>query len=77
MTLIPTFAGIFLGKYVFKFSAPIALGATAGALTTTAAIGAITEKAESNAPVLGYTVPYAVGNILLTVWGSLVIIFFS
>lgn len=77
VTLIPTFAGIFLGKYVFKFSAPIALGATAGALTTTAAIGAITEKAESNAPVLGYTVPYAVGNILLTVWGSLVIIFFS
>ncbi len=77
VTVIPTFAGILLGKYVFKFKAPVTLGATAGALTTTAAIGAICEKARSNAPVLGYTVPYAVGNILLTVWGSIVIIFFS
>ena len=77
VTMIPTLAGILLGKYVFKFKAPITLGATAGALTTTAAIGAICEKAKSNAPVLGYTVPYAVGNILLTVWGSIVIIFFS
>jgi putative transport protein len=77
VTIIPTLAGILLGKYVFKFKAPITLGATAGALTTTAAIGAICEKAKSNAPVLGYTVPYAVGNILLTVWGSIVIIFFS
>ena len=77
MTIIPTFAGILLGKYVFKFNAPITLGATAGALTTTAAIGAICEKAKSNAPVLGYTVPYAVGNILLTVWGSVIILFFS
>ncbi|WP_019243345.1 MULTISPECIES: aspartate-alanine antiporter [Bacillus] len=77
VTMIPTFAGILLGKYVFKWKAPIILGACAGALTTTAAIGAITEKAKSNAPVLGYTVTYAVGNILLTVWGSIIILFFS
>ncbi len=24
-------------------------------------------------PVLGYTVPYAVGNILLTAWGPVVV----
>ncbi|MFS0784029.1 aspartate-alanine antiporter [Bacillus sp. 1P06AnD] len=77
VTTIPTIAGILLGKYVFKWKAPIILGACAGALTTTAAIGAITEKAKSNAPVLGYTVTYAVGNILLTVWGSIIILFFS
>lgn len=46
-------------------------------MTTTAALGAICEKAKSNTPVLGYTVPYAVGNILLTIWGSIVVIFFS
>lgn len=77
VTLIPTFSGILLGKYVFKFSAPVTLGATAGALTVTAALGAVCEKAKSNAPVLGYTIPYAVGNILLTIWGSLIILFFS
>lgn len=45
-------------------------------MTTTAAIGAICEKAKSNTPVLGYTVTYAVGNILLTVWGSVLVMFF-
>ena len=49
----------------------------AGALTTTAAVGGLCEKAKSNAPVLGYTIPYTVGNILLTVWGSLIVMFFS
>lgn len=77
VTAISTLSGILLGKYVFKFSAPVTLGATAGALTTTAAVGGLCEKAKSNAPVLGYTIPYAVGNILLTVWGSLIVMFFS
>lgn len=38
--------GILIGKYIFKWKAPIILGACAGALTTTAAIGAICEKAK-------------------------------
>lgn len=76
VTTIPVIVGIFLGKYVFKFKPPIILGAVAGAMTTTAAIGAICEKAKSNTPVLGYTVTYAVGNILLTVWGSVLVMFF-
>ena len=53
------------------------LGACAGAMTVTAALGAVCEKAESNTPVIGYTIPYAVSNILLTVWGTVIIIFFS
>lgn len=77
VTIIPTISGVLLGKYVFKFSAPVTLGATAGALTVTAALGAVCEKANSNAPVVGYTIPYAVGNILLTIWGSIIILFFS
>lgn len=77
VTSLSTLSGILLGKYVFKFSPPVILGATAGALTTTAALGGLCEKAKSNAPVLGYTIPYAVGNILLTIWGSLIIMFFS
>lgn len=77
VTLIPLIVGIFLGKYVFKWNAAFTLGACAGAMTTTASIGAICEKGKSNAPVLAYTIPYAVGNILLTIWGSLVVIFFS
>jgi putative transport protein len=49
------------------------MGVVAGGQTTTAAIGAINEGAESQVPTLGYTVPYAVGNVLLTIWGAVVV----
>jgi uncharacterized transporter YbjL len=52
----------------------IALGACAGAGTITAALRAIQDEAGSNLSVLGYTVPYAVGNILLTAWGPVTVL---
>ena len=45
----------------------------AGARTTTAAIGQITETAKSQVPALGYTVPYAIGNTLLIIWGIVIV----
>lgn len=54
VTLIPTFTGILLLKYVFKYKSPITLGTTVGAL------GSICKKAKSNASILGYTVPHAI-----------------
>jgi len=33
--------------------------------------------AKSDVPALGYTVPYAVGNILLTIWGMVIIMLLS
>lgn len=77
VTLIPLLVGLLLGRYVFKWNGALTLGACAGAMTTTASIGAICEKAKSNSPVMGYTITYAVGNILLTIWGSIVVLFFS
>ena len=50
------------------------LGVIAGANTTTAGIAAVTEAARSQIPVIGYTAPYAIGNILLTLWGSVIIV---
>ncbi len=73
VTLIPLLVGLLIGKYFFKFHPAITLGACAGAQTTTAAIGAITEVAKSQVPVLGYTVTYAIGNILLTIWGAIIV----
>ena len=48
----------------------ILLGACSGAGTLTAALRAIQKEAQSDLPALGYTVPYAIGNIVLTAWGS-------
>jgi len=73
VTLIPLLVGLLIGKYFFKFHPAITLGACAGAQTTTAAIGAITDVAKSQVPVLGYTVTYAIGNILLTIWGAIIV----
>ena len=73
VTLVPMIITMYLAKYWFKIKTPIALGITAGANTTTASIGAITEAAESQVPVLGYTIPYALGNTLLTIWGAIIV----
>jgi putative transport protein len=52
----------------------ILFGACAGAGTSTAALRAIQDEARSKVPVLGYTVPYALGNILLTAWGPVIVL---
>jgi putative transport protein len=74
VTTVPLVIGLLVGKYIFKMKAPIVLGACAGARTTTAALGAIEAEAKSNVPALGYTVTYAVGNVLLTTWGVVVVL---
>jgi putative transport protein len=72
-TTIPLILAIYTGRYLFKFDPAILFGACAGARTTTAALGMITDAAKSQVPALGYTVTYAIGNTLLTIWGMVVV----
>ena len=71
--LLPHTIGILFGRYVLKMSPLIVLGACAGAGTITAALRAIQDESRSSVPALGYTVPYAIGNILLTAWGPVLV----
>jgi len=71
--LTPYIVGILFGGYVLKMNPVILLGACSGAGTMTAALRAIQDQADSTLPALGYTVPYAVGNILLTAWGPVIV----
>ncbi|GGU95284.1 putative transporter [Streptomyces litmocidini] len=73
-TLLPLIVGFLYGHYVQKIRFPILMGVLAGGQTTTAAIGAINEQSKSQVPTLGYTIPYAVGNVLLTIWGAVIVI---
>lgn len=73
VTLVPLVASTYLARYVFKFDPVQTLGMLTGAQTTTAAIGAVRESARSSVPLLGFTVPYAVGNILLSIAGAIVV----
>jgi putative transport protein len=74
VTSVPLVVGVLMGKYLFKFHPGITLGAAAGARTTTAALGMIEDVAQSKVPALGYTVTYAVGNTLLTIWGLVIVL---
>lgn len=72
-TTIPLILAMYTGRYLFKFDPAILFGACAGARTTTAALGMITDAAKSQVPALGYTVTYAIGNTLLTIWGMVLV----
>ncbi|WP_328948649.1 aspartate-alanine antiporter [Streptomyces sp. NBC_01220] len=73
-TVVPLLVGFLVGHYIQKIRFPILMGVLAGGQTTTAAIGAVNETSKSQIPTLGYTIPYAVGNVLLTVWGAVIVI---
>jgi putative transport protein len=76
-TTLPLVFGMFIAKYIFRFHDALTLGIVSGARTTTASLGLVCDLANSQVPALGYTVTYAVGNTLLTIWGMVLIILLS
>jgi len=76
-TTAPLIIGMFIAKYVFRFHDALTLGIVSGARTTTASLGLVCDLGKSQVPALGYTVTYAVGNTLLTIWGMIVIMLMS
>jgi putative transport protein len=77
VAVLPQLIGLLFGRYVLKMNPVILLGAQSGAGTTTSALKAIQDAAGSKLPVLGYTIPYALGNILLTAWGPVIVALMS
>lgn len=73
VAVVPHIIGWFAGRYLLKMNPVILLGSQCGAGTTTTALKAVQEAAGSKLPVLGYTIPYALGNILLTAWGPVIV----
>ncbi|RYD38169.1 MAG: aspartate-alanine antiporter [Verrucomicrobiaceae bacterium] len=76
-TSVPLILGMFTAKYVFRFHDALNLGIISGSRTTTASLGLVCDQAKSQIPALGYTVTYAVGNTLLTIWGMILILLLS
>jgi putative transport protein len=73
-TTVPLILGMFIAKYLFKFHDALTLGIVSGARTTTASLGLVCDIGKSQVPALGYTVTYAVGNTLLTIWGMVLVL---
>ena len=74
VSIVPHMVSLLFGYHILRMNPVILLGACAGAGTITAALRAIQDESQSKLPVLGYTVPYAIGNILLTAWGPVIVV---
>jgi putative transport protein len=74
VSIVPHLTSLLFGYHVLKMNPVILFGACAGAGTITAALRAIQDESQSKLSVLGYTVPYAIGNILLTAWGPVIVV---
>jgi len=73
VALIPHVIGLYFGRYILKINPLILLGAQTGAGTSTIGLKAVQDASGSKFPVLGYTIPYALANILLTAFGPILV----
>jgi putative transport protein len=71
---IPFVLTILVGRYVVKMHSGLLLGVCAGAGTSAPGLAAVQEAAKSKIPTLGYGVTYAIGNVLLALWGSVMVV---
>lgn len=76
-TVLPLIVAVLIGYHVFKFHPAILFGVCAGVRTTTAALGMVQEAARSKVPALGYGMPYAIGNTVLTIFGMVIVLLMS
>jgi len=74
VTLLPQIIGLSFGHFVLRMNPILLLGALTGSQTVTAAMAAVQERSGSPVAVLGYTPAYPVSNILLTTWGTIVVV---
>jgi putative transport protein len=69
----PHTVALLFGRYVLRMHPGVLLGVCAGGGTAAPALAAVQEVAQSKIPTLGYGVSYAVGNVLLALWGSVMV----
>lgn len=69
VALLPPLVALYFGRYVLRLHPMILLGAQ----TEAASMNKIIEQSGSNTPVIGFTVCYAISNVLLAVCGPVII----
>ena len=74
VTLLPQIIGLLVGHFALRMNPILLLGALTGSQTVTAGMAAVQERSGSPVAVLGYTPAYPVANILLTTWGTIIVI---
>ncbi len=73
VSFLPALVSLFVGWKLMKIEAPILLGVIAGQHCSTPTISALVSQAGNSTPVIGYTVTYAISNVLLPLMGPVVV----
>ena len=73
LTTVPLFVATLVGSRVLKMNPVILVGALSGAQTNAAILSAVTDACGNSTPVLGFTLPYAVNGMLLTIAAPIII----
>ena len=73
VTMVPLIVGTLVGRRILRMSPIMLLGGLAGAQTCPPGLAALREASDSDVVSLGYAVPYAIGSVLLTICGPVVV----
>jgi len=73
--ILPVVVGYLFGTFFLKLNPALLLGSLTGAMTSTPALSALQDAAKSSMPALGYAGTYAFANVLLTLAGTLIMLF--
>lgn len=74
VALVPHAVTVIVGHRLVGMHPGLLLGVCTGAGTATPALAAVQEVAQSRVPTLSYGVSYAVGNVLLALWGTVIVL---
>lgn len=73
VSFVPALVSLFVGTKIMKIDPPLLLGAIAGQHCSTPTISALVSQAGNSTPVIGYTVTYAISNVLLPLMGPIIV----
>ncbi|HEX7868250.1 MAG TPA: aspartate-alanine antiporter [Variovorax sp.] len=73
VAVVPAGISLFVGHRLLKLEAPVLLGAIAGQQCSTPALSAVQNAAGNSTPLLGYTITYAISNVVLPLMGPLIV----
>ncbi|MEM7462640.1 MAG: aspartate-alanine antiporter [Pseudomonadota bacterium] len=74
VTIIPQIITFYFSYYVLRIKNPIeALACVVGGRSANPGFAALLNKAGNATPVVAFTVTYAVANVLLTLWGPIIV----
>ena len=73
IALVPALISLIVGHFLLKLELPVLLGGIAGQQCSTPALSAVQAAAGNTTPLIGYTITYAISNVLLPLLGPIIV----